>query len=204
MFSRVAAIERAFITASTIAMALVALTIALGLPSGVYALYFATVLLVLGFTPALRGRFPQPVSPLRKRSECPPNHKHLSPDILLRDIRNSILDGSIVTNRRRGQCYVLQDVTYVACPGGFLEDVLAQVPCVRKNSRGGVRRAIHLGRGKGGRPFYVVAFDTPGLFPDPRDLARVGYWPGRRIRERQEKDLGARKSISREVLSKEA
>jgi len=138
----------------------------------------------------------------------PSLRKFIGAEVLLDDLRAGILEGWIPTNIWNGQCYVLEDVTYLASPRSFQKlvekglyskdpkrelnaylDALAKLPCVRKNGAG--RLLTQVAIRPGARPLWVVTFLTRGLFRSEAELARVGFWNESPIRELTEDEARA-------------
>jgi hypothetical protein len=134
--------------------------------------------------------------------------RFISPDLLLSDIREAILDKTIPSNGSNRPCYVLEETTYLVSPRGLLclvdrglytpdpkrelnlyLDALAKCPAVRKKPGGIVLTQISVR--PGARPLWVIAFETRGLFQDPRDLAKVGFWTESSITELTEEEARA-------------
>jgi len=154
------------------------------------------------------AEIPPAAAPVAVTPAAPPLRKFISGEVLLDDIRNAMLNGTIPTNVWNGTAYVLEDVTYMISPKGFLclverglyarsprkelnvyLDALVKIPCVRKGVGGRLLHAVEFR--PGARPLWMVAFDTRGLFRDARLLTRVGYWNDTPLRELSDEELRA-------------
>ena len=141
---------------------------------------------------------PPPPAPPPKDQAAQPSERlpksSVSPQELLDDIRETILNQEMPTNTWNGQVYVQDDATYFVYPHGFAKlvelnyysidpskrgstylNALAKLDCVRKFGAGRTTGKASFRKGAGA--CIVVVFETRGLFRSDAELANVGIWP---------------------------